>query len=282
MAKIFRPMPAVDGVVAGGIATLDMPLGLTYHGLLCTMGGTTFDLTYIDTIRLKGNGRDLFSVSGSDLDTQNLYEGRSSASSTQFYLDFERYGLDTAVGAVIADAIRGRELTAIGTGLPATKENPIQLSTFQAEFEINSSAVAPTLSVKALQSPARNLGYIKKRRKFTYTPGGAVEFEISDLPRGDLIDKIFIKSANNVITRVKLERDNFLAFDRTPDENNLIQLDGVRVPQSSWFVVDPSERGRGDEAFVTATVFDFRLKVTVSAADTLTLYVDYLGGLTGN
>lgn len=282
MAKTFRPMPAVDGVTAGSIATLDLPIGLTYHGLLFTMGGTTMTLTLIDEIRIKGNGRDLYTVAGSDLDTHNKYEGRAGASGTQFYLDFERYGLNTATGQTPNEALRGRELTAIGTGVAIDQDNPIELSTLQAELDINSGASAPTLSAKALQSGPRRLGFLKKRRRFVFDVSGAIEKEISDLPRGDLIDKIYIHSANNVITRVKMERDNFLSFDRTPDENNLMQIDGVRVPQSSLFVIDPSERGRGDNAIVTRGVNDFRVKVTTSGADTLTIYVDYLGPFSGN
>lgn len=282
MSKTFRPMPAVNGVAAGSIATLLCPIGLTYHGILFTMGGTTFDLSLITEIRVKGNGRDIYTVSGSDLDLLNLYEGRSESSETQFYLDFERYGLEIFGGSNAIDALGGRELTAIGTGLDPNQTKSLELSTLQIELDISSSAVAPTLTAKALQAPPRSLGFLKKRRKFVYNPGGAVEFEISDLPRGDLIDKIYIKSAGDKITRVKLERDNFLAFDRSVDENDLMQLDGVRVPQPSMFVVDPSENGRGDEAYVTGNVNDFRLKITVSAADTLTIYVDYLGSLSGN
>lgn len=282
MAKTYRPMPAVQGVVAGSTATLLCPIGLTYHGIVWTMGGTTFDLSYIDQIRVKGNGREIFRDTGAHLDVHNKFEGRAAAAATQFYLDFERYGLDTAVGPSAAELLRGREITAIGTGRAPTNDSPIELSTLQIELDINSSAVAPTLTAKAVQSGSRPLGLLKKRRRFIYTPGGAVEFEISDLPRGDLIDKIYIHSAGDYITQVKMELDNFLSFDRTPNENSLIQIDGKRVPQSSVFVIDPSERGRGDEAFVTSGINDFRLKVTVSAADTLTLYADYLGPLTGN
>jgi len=282
MSKTFRPMPAVNGVAAGSTATLNLPIGLSYHGLLFTMGGTTMTLALITEIRVKANGRAIYTVSGADLDKHNLFEGRAAASGTQFYLDFERYGLEIFGGSNPNDAIGGRELTAIGTGVPQVNNGPIELSTLQIELDISASASAPTLSAKALQAPPRSLGFLKKRRKFTYAPGGALEFEIADLPRGDLIDKIFILSAGDKITRVKLERDNFLAFDRTPDENNLVQFDGVRVPQTAMFVLDPSEMGRGDEALVTAGVNDMRLKVTVSGADTLTLYVDYLGGLTGN
>lgn len=282
MAKTFRPMPGVQGVAADTIATLDLPIGLTYHGLLFTMGGTTFGIDNINDIRLKGNGREIFACDASDLNVHNLFEGRAAASATQFYLDFERYGLDIAVGQSAPEAMRSRELTAIGTGIPPSKESPLELTKLQLEIDIASSASAPTLSAKALQSPARRLGMLKKRRRFVYTPQGAVEFEISDLPLGDMIDKIYIHSANDNVTRVKVEKDNFLAFDRTVNENNLIQLDGVRVPQENLFVIDPSERGRGDELMVTQNVNDFRLKITTSASDTLTIYVDYIGGFAGN
>lgn len=273
MAKTFRSMPSINGVGASQTATLNMPIGLTYHGLLFTMGGTTMAITNIDEIRINGNGRNIYTVDGGNLDEINLYEGQAGASGTQFYLDFERYGLESQLF---------RELTAIGTGFAVGENNPTPLSTFQAEIDIDGSASAPTLSAKALQSAPKPLGLLKKRRIFTYSPAGALDFEISDLPKGDLIDKIMIRSANNAITQVRVDRDNFRMFDRTPDENDLFQINGVRVPQDNWFVVDPSERGVGGEAFVTSRINDFRLIITVSAADTLTIYVDYIGGLQGN
>lgn len=279
--KTFRPVQTIQGVVSGGIATADLPIGFTYHGILFTMGGTSFELSDITQIRVMGNGKTMFTVSGADLDAINLFKGRSAASS-QFYLDFERYGLDTAVGATPIEALRGRELTAIGTGVRVSEQNPIELTTLQIQLDIATTATAPTLSASAHQSGPRSLGLLLKRRRFSYFPSGSGEFEISDLPRGDLIDAIYIKSAGDYITKVVMERDNFLAFERTPAMNSHVQRDGVRVPQDNWFVIDPSERGRGDEAIVSAGVQDFRLKITVSQADTLTVYVDYLGALTGN
>lgn len=277
--KTFRPLPAVQGVAPGSIATLDCPIGLTYHGILFTG-----KLSDVSQLRVKGNGRTIFTVNGADLAVHNGYEGRPSHDDeTQFYLDFERYGLNTAVGPTPVEALRGREVTAIGTGVPASVSNMVELTTFQIEMDIKADAVAPYFSAKGHQSPARSLGLLKKRRRFSYTNVGEGDFEISDLPKGDLIDKIFIHSSvADSVTRVRLQRDNFLAFDRTPAENDLIQADGVRVPQSGLFVLDPSERGRGDEALVTAGVADFRLIITNAEASTITVYVDYLGSLTGN
>lgn len=276
MAKTTRAMPAFNGVAEGATATLTMPIGLTYHGLLLTRGGTNFDVADMNEIRLKANGRELFVTSGADLDLMNKYDGLAAATSSLMYLDFERIGLKTRSAV---------ELTAIGTGYKqvldksARDYNPTPISTLQLEVDIAGST-APTLSAKAVQSGASPTGMIKKRRRFTYSPSGSGDYEISDLPKGDLIDKIYIKHTGN-LTAVKLDRDNFRSFDRSDAENNLIQTDGVRVPQSNLFVIDPSERGNGGEAIVSL-VNDFRLIATTSGADTLTIYVDYLGGLLGN
>jgi len=227
-------MPAFNGVAEGATATLNCPIGLTYHGLILTRGGTAFTNAHINELRVKGNGR---------------------------------------------------ELTAIGTGMPQNLQqgqpgyNPTPLSTLQVEVDISGST-APTLSAKAVQSGPSPLGTLKKRRRFSYSVAGAGDYEISDLPKGDLIDKIYVFHTGN-LTGVKLDRDNFRAFDRLDGENDLIQTDGVRVPQTNLFVIDPSERGNGGEALVSA-VNDFRLIATTSAADTLTVLVDYLGNLQGN
>ena len=274
--KTTRAMPAFNGVAEGATATLNMPIGLTYHGLILTRGGTAFTNAHIAEMRLKGNGRELMVMSGAQLDTINQFDGHAAAGAALTFVDFERANLLTRAG---------RELTAIGTGAPqsltkgAAGYNPTPLSTLQLEVDISGST-APTLSAKAVQSGPSPLGTLRKRRRFNFSVAGAGDYEISDLPKGDLIDKIYIGHTGNV-TGVKLDRDNFRAFDRTDAENDLIQTDGVRVPQTNWFVIDPSERGNGGEALVSA-VNDFRLIVGTSAADTLTVLVDYLGGLQGN
>lgn len=273
--KTTRPMPSFQGVAAGQIATLTAPVGLTYHGLLITYSGVT--LAQMTEIRVKANGRQIFSQSAVDLDIANQFNGLAEANGI-LYLSFDRDKLLTR---------QGQELTAIGTGAPFNNDpnspafNPTPLSTFQIEIDIDGAAASPALSAKAIQSAPRPLGAILKRRRFNYNQTGAGEFEISDLPKGDLIDKIWIKQSAANLTKVVLERDNFLSFERVPAENNLVQIDGVRVPQTNWFVIDPTEKGYGAESIVSA-INDFRLKFTASAATNYTIYVDYLGALGGN
>lgn len=272
-------MPSFNGVAAGSTATLHMPIGLTYHALNLVMGGTTFDKSHITEMRLKGNGREILVDTGTDLDIRNQFHNLQAVTAGQLMLDFERAHL----------RLKGAsELTAIGTGAPRSNGdpksatyNPTPLSTLQLEVDIAATAVAPTLSAKALQSGPRPLGVLTKRRRFFRNPTGAGTFEISDLPTGDVIEKIYIKHTGNV-TNVILDRDNFRSFDRTVAENSLLQLNGgIRTPQTNWFVIDTTERGNGDEVLVS-NVNDFRLVIETSAADSLTIFVDYLGPLSGN
>lgn len=282
--KTTRAMPSFNGVTEGATATLVMPIGLTYHGLLLLRGGTTFTNDHMTELRLLADGREIGVMSGSDLDDINLFNGLAAAGANLTYLDFERFGLKTR-GAV--------ELTAIGTGAPQNLDretatgqpnpfyNPTPINTLQLQIDL-AGTTAPTLSAKAVQSAAAPLGAILKRRRFFFNPTGSGDFEIPDLPRGDLIDKIWVKAAADNISRIRLDRDNFRVFDRLTTENDLIQSDGVRVPQTLWNVIDPSERGNGAESIVTAGVNDLRLILTMTGADALTVYVDYLGGLQGN
>jgi hypothetical protein len=276
-------MPGWNGVAATGTATLNLPLGLTYHSLLSTLGGGAFVLANISAIRFKINGRQIYVINGTQLNSVNQYTGLSAfGADLLLHLMFDRAMLK------LRQAVEG---TAIGTGAPFNGDpaavddlgrslyNPTPPTSFQCEIDI-AGATTPTLSSKAIQSGPSPLGAIIKRRRFNYSPAGAGDYEIADLPRGDAINQIFIFHAN--IDNVKIERDNFLSFDRTTAENTKIQTDyGVRVPQAGLWVIDPSEAGNGSEALVSA-VQDFRLTLNMSAADNVIVFVDYIGGLDAN
>lgn len=278
MTVLTRNMPSFNGVAANSTATLDLPLGLSYKGIMLQRGGTTFTNAHITEIRVKGNGRLLYTVSGADLAIQNQFDGLSNPSGNFTYVDFERPKLKTKAAT---------ELTAIGTGSPLNSDpnsplfNPTPLTTLQMEIDIG-GATAPTLASTAYQIGPRPLGVLKKRRRFYFTASGAGDLEIATLPKGDVIDKIWFIPSGNHINSVRLERDNFIVFERSKALNDQYQNEfGVRTPQGNNFVIDPSEQGFGNNTIVS-NVNDFRLVVNVSAATTLTTYVDYLGGLAGN
>jgi hypothetical protein len=251
---------------------------MTYHGIMLKRGGTAFDHDHMTRIVLKANGKPIQEFSGSDLDDFNVFDGLAEAANDLSYINFERAGLLNKEW-VEATGIGTSPILQANPALPNYNPNPITSLTLDVHI---SGSTAPTLSAKAEQSAPKPTGAIIKRRKFTYAAAGAGTLEISDLPRGDLINRILIHAAGDYLTDVTLSRDNFEVFNRSAAENDLLQSNGVKVPVAKWFIIDPTEKGDGNEAIITAGVSDFRLGCTVSQAETLTVYVEYLGGLQGN
>lgn len=281
MPKITSKMPSFESVAAGSTGTVRLPIGATFEQLLIAYSGTNFDLTHMSEIRVVGNGKTLmrFPTVGANsggvvLDSINQYEGRAAASGV-LVIDFNRFGIRTRAN---------EELTGLGTGMSPNESNykamggtGVELSTLYVEIDIAGTAVAPALAAKAIQSPKRPMGIIKKVRHFIYNAAAVGEFEIADLPRGDLINKLTIHNAN--VTNLKISTDRNDRFERTQAENELIQTDGGRVPQAGLFVFDPSEIGNGSEALPTRGVQDLRLTLTMGAAGAVPVTVEYLGAL---
>ncbi len=264
MTQVTRKMPSFEGVAAGQTATCRLPIGLTYNQLVLAYSGVT--LAQMDEMRLIANGKTIQRwVGGSKLDAVNQFDGRNAASGV-LTLDLERYGLRTRAGS---------ELTAIGTGIKS--KNGPTITTLSLEIDINAAAVAPVLSAKAVQSEPREAGILKHVRTFGYDPAAAGEFEISDLPRLGMINRIIFASAN--INSVRLQRDGYTAFERDTAENEAIQADGVRVPQTGYWVVDWSEAGNGQDALAVAGVKDLRFTLDMAASGHVDAIVEYLAPL---
>jgi len=253
-------LPGFEGVNAGNTATLRIPRGFTYHQLKVEYSGVT--LAQLTEIRVVINGDVKQRYKGADfLDKYNQYEGRNAASGI-FVLDFNRYNLRTR------DA---EETTALGTGAP---EDPTPINSLSLEIDIDSGATSPSLKATARRTGPRFAGLVKEVKNFVYSPASSGEFDIVDLPRGPLINKIVLQNAD--ITRVQIERDDTVIFDRTKAENELEQSDGVRVPDTDWFVVDPTELGNGSDSIITDGVQSLNVKLFMSAGGQVPVLVEYL------
>ena len=266
--KTTRRMPSFESVAAGNTATLRLPIGLTYHQLLITYSGVT--LEQMDEIRVIANGQPIQRYTkGTQIDDMNKFEGRAGSAGI-LVIDFERYGLLTQLQ---------REGTVIGTGM---LDDPQRITTLTLEIDINSAAAAPKLAVKARQSEPSNLNLIKLVRNFSYNAPAVGEYEIADIPKGDLINKIRFESS--AISAVRVERNNFVIFERTKAENDLIQSDGERKPTSSAFVIDPTELGEGKEGIATRTVDgtnvnDLRFILTMTDSGNVPVVLESIGTL---
>jgi len=256
-------LPGVEGNTPGNTAVLRIPRGRTYHRLFMEYSGVT--LAEMTEIRLVINGDVRARFKGADfMDTYNQFEGRAAAAGI-LTIDFDRYNLRT---------IDAENVTAIGTGDP---NDPTPVTSLSLEIDIAAAAIAPLFTFTAETTPASQIGLIKAVKNFTYNPTSAGEYDIVDLPRGPIINRLVLQNAN--ITRVQIERDDTIIFDRSKALNAVKQADGVRSPNSNWFVVDPTENGVGASGILTAGVQSFNVKIWLSAAGAVPVLAEYLDGI---
>lgn len=280
--QITRRAKGWDGNIAGSnTVTLSIPIGFTYHQ-------TTIEYAFVQAgpaglaladavseIRLVLNGKPQWSIQASELDTYNQYNGRvaaGDATSGILTIDYDRFGL----------RMRSmEEFTSLGTGV-SDDETP--LTTLSIEMDLKPALVSGTLSSRHIVSASRKLGLFKKLRRYIDAFTGAGTFEIDDFPKGDAINAVFFYESANNIDSVRLERDDFVMFDRTDALNSRLQTDGVRVPQPGLYVYDTTEKGNGQDQLLTrdengVRVNDLRFFMELDGAMTITSVVEYLGAL---
>lgn len=268
--KVTRKMPdwqAIPQGGAAGTALLKCPIGLTYHQIWTEVTNLTV-ATEITALRVYTNGKVIHELDAGRIDQIATFDRRTTSGNAIFAIDFDRFGLRVR---------QQEELTSLGTGFGTQDPRPI--TTLSVELDIDTAAATPTLQSRAVQSVPRPSGIILKKRKFTRAVTGAGDYELSDLPKGEPINRVlFFNDANN-ITRVQIEPDNYKLFDRSSALNTRIQADGIRTAQANLYAYDPTEQGNGTEQLLTADVQDLRFILTVDGALTLTPIVEYMGGV---
>lgn len=283
--KISTKLPNPQGVADGGTATFRIPVGKRIHELelVFNYNATTQNVSHFEEIRIFANGQVIQRFSGTERDFLNRFEGRKAASNKGILkLPFDRKGMIT---------LPGRETTAINTGV--ADDNGIKIASMYMEIDIASGATIAEsdLQLYALQSDAvaGGPGTIPFIRREQRNPAGAdSDFQIADLinPGVNAPDKValnritFVPSAGT-ISNLKIDRNQYNIFDRTDGLNRSMQEDGIRVPQAGYYMIDPTERGISGEVINLMGTTDFRYRLNVSQAMTLTCLSEYLGVLTG-
>ena len=269
--KLTRRVPTWDGnIVGGNTVTLRLPIGLTYHQVYTEYtfsdGAPMVLANAVNFIRLIANGKPIWELLASELDTKNQFESRAQASGI-LTLDFDRFNMRTR---------SAEELTSLGSGFAG---DPTPLTTLTIEMDLKAAVVSGTLDSRSRVSEARPLGIFKKLRRYVDAFGGSGEFQLDDFPKGDLMNMVLFYESANDIDRLRLERDNFVMFDRTKELNARIQSDGIRTPQANLYAYDTSEDGNGSDQLVTRGVNDLRWFLTLDGAMTVTTVIEYLGSL---
>lgn len=277
--QLTRRAPGWDGNIVGpNTVTLRLPIGLTYHQVYTEYTFNAGALALADAVgevRVVANGKPIWNIQASELDTYNKYNGRSAAGTIAggiFIIDFDRYGL----------RMRGmEEFTSLGTGV---SDDPTPITTLVIELDLKAAVTSGTLASRLNQSASRTLGLFKKLRRYVNAFGGSGTFEIDDFPKGDAINAVFFGNNANNIDRIRLERDDNVMFDRTAALNSRVQTDGVRAPQANLFVYDTTEKGNGQDQLLTrnpngSLINDLRWFIDIDGALTVISNVEYIGAL---
>ncbi len=254
-----------QGVAASSTATTHLATNQTFHSLILSHANA---VSTLDEIRVMANGVAIHRYSGAQLDALNQYYGRAAGTSGgELFIDFDRRGIRARGGA---------EISGIGTAPfnPETNLNPI--TSLSVEVDLDATA-SPSLSMVAQVSGADPAGSVRKVRPFTHSPAGSGDFQIGDLPRGDII--LAAHMSSSAITALRVETNQVVRHDLTKDQNDVWVTDGFegRVAQTNYYHYDPAADGHGSEWLVTDPGQDLRLIATVSGATTISSLIEYLG-----
>lgn len=275
---IRRKFSEFAGVVAGGTATLQLPLGLTYHSILlsCTAtGGGAFDNTKVNEIRLILNEKVIYRVPGAKLKKMHAYKGGDA--STRFLLvDFtEKQAKD------IAGELAGIIGTAAG------------VSQMVLEVDIDAAGTNPVLTARGLVSPgtplSANVLTITKR---TFTCGGAGEFTIQ-LPKASdlagtndrLLKRVYMfdqagANIDTVISKAVGKKNGIDIHYGERAEDDYLQAHYNGVPDAKMHVVDfVLTNNTIPELVPIRDAQECELIITTTGAVTIEYYIESLADI---
>jgi hypothetical protein len=252
-------------VVGTGVATLNLPLGMTYERIIMVLGGTTFTKDMITDIKCKLNGKVFYQTTGTRLDLINKYKGLAN-DATHLTIDFtELFARDEV----------GQSIGAIGT---------LQgVASFTIEVTI-SGATAPTLDSYSQLSGPKNLGVVNKMLNYptSSSVGGKVPIVLPfGVNGGSILKRVYFFHGGNM-TGLEVKKNGLVIHESTQSVNEFIQKENRKVPQTNLWVYDPIVDNNQSGMVVTADARSMEFNVTLSAADAIMAYgeyVDQLGNL---
>lgn len=277
--RYHTDMPSFSSVGAGQTATIDLPATGVYYdctleyresGSLAAKADTEAAIT---EIRVKINGEVQRRYSAEELYDLNQYHGISPQDGYLPIFFAEPWMRDP----ISEDAL-------------AWGMNDVQ--SFQIEVDIDSGATSPTLSAVATKTREnRNLGAIKKIRKFNVSVAGTGITNFQTLPRLDSYCALHAHSAN--IDDVKVTVDNVEIFDLTDDQVEQHTMNQPELtPISGWFHVDfsptrriqdllpmvsPKEVDKNGRVKSAQRVQDFQVDFNMSSAASFDLLTETIG-----
>lgn len=251
-----------NNVVANGVATVSLPVGMSYNKIILALGGT-FTKSMITDIKVRVNGKVIFQNTGARLDVQNNYRGYSSAAGF-LVIDFSE-----GRAKLMAEQYLGNINTAQG------------VSSLTVEVTI-AGATAPTLDSYSELGPPAPLGIIAKQILFPVSFAGAGKFplKIIDIAnRGAIIKRVNFAHGGNM-TALEVKKNGIVIHDNIPTAVNAFwAADYLKAQQTNMYTYDPCADNNYANAVKTIDMISLEFNLTLSGADTVTAVLETLDTL---
>lgn len=240
-------------VANNGIATLSLPLGMSYNRIILALGGT-FTKSMITDIKVRLNGKTIWQDTGSRTDSINNYRQMSSAAG-YLVIDFTE-----PRAKLLAEQFLGNINTAKG------------VSSLTVEVTI-AGATNPTLESYSELGPPAQLGIIHKRTLFPTSFAGAGKFPMKMIDvanRGAIIKRAHFSHGGNV-SAIEVKKNGIVIHDNIPTAvNTFWQADYKKTAQTNLYSFDPVADDNYSNAIRTADMVSLEFNLTLTAADTVT------------
>lgn len=247
----IEKMPTPQGTGVNQTATLNLPLGPTYHHLniRCkTAAGADIPVaswgTYIGEIRLMVNGDTRIEIEAADLVKLNQYYGQTLTAGV----------LPLFLSQPWARTMAGEDNSAYGTAKG--------IASFTLEIDLKATAVKD-LAVYAVQSEPRPFAGHMRIQKFSKQMGLQGTKEISDLPRG-AYNMLGLHMDTASINTIEVLTNNLKVHESDLVLRSAHSKVIGRAPQAGFTHVDFMGENRLSEVLPMA-LNDFRVKLDFTA-----------------
>lgn len=255
---LIKNLPFTN-VVANGVATVSLPIGMSYNKIILALGGT-FTKAMITDIKVRLNGKVIFQNTGARLDLQNQYRGLA-ANAGFLTIDFTE-----PRAKIMADQYLGNINTAQG------------VSSLTLEVTI-AGATSPTLDSYAELGPPQPLGIVAKQLLFTSSYGGAGKFALKLIDianRGAIIKRVHFAHGGNM-SALEVKKNGIVIHDNILAAiNTFWQGEYQKTAQTNLYTYDPCADNNYANAVKTMDMVSLEFNPTFTAADTVTAVLETL------
>jgi|TARA_R110000744_G_scaffold69739_1_gene141411 hypothetical protein len=270
MLIVQKPQSGLNGVAFNSKASMSLPVGPTYQEIHLVTSLTPAQIRQVSVVV---NGDTIVQVSGADLMMMEKYKKNATREAV-----FDT-GVLTQKGVFVIPFTNPNAKNQNGQlfgGLITLAGENITL-----EIEIGAGTGTPILDVETFQSVARaSRPYMPRIKSYVMQAQAEGWNDFTTFPANAKtnIRRAYFKSD---VSRLKIERDGYILFDKKKDTQEFQQERVGRAPQAGYFSYDPTMYGYEQADILnTGHVSEFVFRVEVGTAGAIPILVESVEILT--